>query len=258
MQLDSRDDRRTAFLFELNPRGVRRDGVVEADGTVDYSPDPVWEGAVHQDGAGWSVEMRIPLSQLRYNRGADAWGVQFTRFIQRRGEEDVLSFVPKSERNGVNRFGRLIGLAGLPASRHAEVAPYVSGRGEYTTPESGDPFRDGSDYFTSAGTDVRLGVGGNLALDATIDPDFGQVEVDPAIVNLSALETFSPRNARSFSRAPASSPSRASTPGTRRGSRAYFNSRRVGRPPQRNLDDEVPAPKRANAPAASRIPVTSS
>ena len=133
VQLDSRDDRRTAFLFELNPRGVRRDGVVEADGTVDYSPDPVWEGAVHQDGAGWSVEMRIPLSQLRYNRGADAWGVQFTRFIQRRGEEDVLSFVPKSERSGVNRFGRLIGLAGLPASRHAEVAPYVSGRGSTPT-----------------------------------------------------------------------------------------------------------------------------
>ena len=255
VQLDSRDDRRTAFLFEVNPRGVRRDGVVEADGTVDYSPDPVWEGAVHQDGAGWSAEMRIPLSQLRYNRGADAWGVQFTRFIQRRGEEDVLSFVPKSERNGVNRFGRLIGLAGLPASRHAEVAPYVSGRGEYTHPESGDPFRDGSDYFTSAGTDVRLGVGGNLALDATIDPDFGQVEVDPAIVNLSALETFFPEKrpfflegSSLFSFASVNAWNTAGFPGV-------FNSRRIGRPPQRNLDDEVPAPERTNAPAASRIPV---
>ena len=116
--------------------------------------------------------------------------MQFIRFIQRRGEEDVFAYVPKTEHASVDRFGRLTGLADLPATRHLEASPYVTGRGEYTHPGTGDPFHDGSDYFTTGGADLRLGVGGNLALDATINPDFGQVEVDPAIVNLSAFETF--------------------------------------------------------------------
>ncbi|HEX3233954.1 MAG TPA: DUF5916 domain-containing protein [Gemmatimonadales bacterium] len=252
VELDSRFDRLTAFVFEVNPRGVRRDGILQPDGTVDYSPDPVWEAAVREDTTGWSAEIRIPLSQLRFNRGGDSWGVQFIRFIQRRGEEDVFAFVPKTEHASVSRFGRLTGLADLPALRHAEVAPYVTGRGEYTHPEAGDPFHDGSDYFTNAGADLRLGVGGNLALDATVNPDFGQVEVDPAIVNLSANETFFDEKrpfflegASLFSFAQVNAFSVAGFPGV-------FNSRRVGRPPQRSLEDDDPA--FSDAPVVSRIP----
>jgi hypothetical protein len=252
VELDSRFDRLTAFVFEVNPRGVRRDGVLQPDGTVDYSPDPVWEVGVGQDGSGWSAEIRIPLSQLRFNRGGDTWGAQFIRFIQRRGEEDVWSFVPKTERASVSRFGRLTGLADLPASRHVELSPYVTGRGEYTHPGLGDPFRDGSDYHTTGGADLRLGVGGNLALDATVNPDFGQVEVDPAIVNLSANETFFDEKrpfflegASLFSFAQISAFNTAGFPGV-------FNSRRIGRPPQRNLEDDDPA--YSDAPVVSRIP----
>ena len=252
VELDSRSDRLTAFVFEVNPRGVRRDGVLLPDGTVDYSPDPVWEAGVRQDGSGWSVEIRIPLSQLRFNRGVDTWGVQFIRFIQRRGEEDVFAFVPKTEHASVSRFGRLTGLADLPASRHIELAPYVTGRGEYTHPGLGDPFRDGSDYYTTGGADLRLGVGGNLSLDATINPDFGQVEVDPAIVNLSANETFFDEKrpfflegSSLFSFAQVNAHNLAGFPDV-------FNSRRIGRTPQRNLDDDVPA--YSDAPAVSRIP----
>jgi hypothetical protein len=252
VELDSRFDRLTAFVFEVNPRGVRRDGVLQADGTVDYSPDPVWESGVRQDAAGWSAEIRIPLSQLRFNRGGDTWGAQFIRFIQRRGEEDVWSFVPKAEHASVSRFGRLTGLADLPASRHVEVAPYVTGRGEYTHPGLGDPFRDGSDYYTTGGADLRLGVGGNLSLDATINPDFGQVEVDPAIVNLSADETFFDEKrpfflegVSLFSFAQVNALNVAGFP-------IVFNSRRIGRPPQRNLQDDDPA--YSEAPAVSRIP----
>ena len=252
VELDSRRDHMTAFLFEVNPRGVRRDGVVQADGTVDYSPDPVWQAGVHVDDTGWSAEIRIPLSQLRFNRGAVSWGVQFVRFIQRRGEEDVFSFVPKTEHASVNRFGQLTGLADLPASRHVEVVPYVSGRGEYTHPGSGDPFRDGSDYFTTGGADLRLGIGGNLALDATINPDFGQVEVDPAIVNLSANETFFDEKrpfflegSSLFSFAQVNAFNTAGFPGV-------FNSRRIGRAPQRRLVDDDPL--FSDAPAVSRIP----
>ncbi|MGN6392456.1 MAG: DUF5916 domain-containing protein [Gemmatimonadales bacterium] len=259
VELDSRNDRLTAFVFEVNPRGVRRDGVLQAD-TVDYSPDPVWEAAVRQDAGGWSAEIRIPLSQLRFNRGtagadnAGEWGVQFVRFIQRRGEEDVLAYVPKTEHASVRRFARLTGLADLPAPRHLEVSPYVTGRGEYTHPGTGDPFRDGSDYFSTAGADLRLGAGGNLALDATINPDFGQVEVDPAIVNLSANETFFSEKrpfflegASLFSFAQVNAYNTAGYPGV-------FNSRRIGRAPQRTLSDDDPAPTFSDEPAAVRIP----
>jgi hypothetical protein len=251
VELDSRHDHLTAFVFEVNPRGVRRDGILQAD-TVDYSPDPVWEAAVRQDAGGWSAEIRIPLSQLRFNRGGDTWGVQFIRFIQRRGEEDVLAYVPKTERAGVNRFAGLTGVADLPASRHVEVAPYVTSRGEYTHPGTGDPFRDGSDYFTTAGGDLRLGVGGNLALDATINPDFGQVEVDPAIVNLTTNETFFDEKrpfflegSSLFSFAQVNAWNTAGYPGV-------FNSRRIGRAPQRSLDDD--SPTYADVPVVTRIP----
>ena len=251
VELDSRFDRRTAFVFEVNPRGVRRDGIVQAD-TVDYSPDPVWDAVVKQDGSGWSAEMRIPLSQLRFNRGGDTWGVQFIRFIQRRGEEDWLAYVPKTEHAGVNRFALLTGLTDLPGYRHIEVAPYVTSRGEYTHPGAGDPFRDGSDYFASAGGDVRLGVGGNLALDATINPDFGQVEVDPAIVNLTENETFFNEKRPFFLEGSSLFAFARINALNNAGYPSVFNTRRIGRPPQRNLLDDDPT--YLDAPVVSRIP----
>jgi hypothetical protein len=252
VELDSRFDRLTAFVFEVNPRGVRRDGVLEPGGTVDYSPDPVWEAGVRQDGSGWSAEIRIPLSQLRFNPGGDTWGAQFIRFIQRRGEEDVWSFVPKTEHASVSRFGRLTGLADLPASRHVELSPYVTGRGEYTHPGLGDPFRDGSDYYTTGGVDLRVGVGGNLALDATVNPDFGQVEVDPAIVNLSANETFFDEKRPFFLEGSSLFRFAQVNAFNTAGFPDVFNSRRIGRPPQRNLEDDSPA--YSDAPVVSRIP----
>jgi hypothetical protein len=196
--------------------------------------------------------MRIPLSQLRFNRSADTWGVQFIRLIQRRREEDVFAFVPKTEHASVSRFGRLTGLAGLPATRHIEVSPYVTGRGEYTHPEEANPFRDGSDYFTNAGGDLRVGGGGNLVLDATFNPDFGQVEVDPAIVNLTAFETFFDEKrpfflegASLFSFGQLNAYNTAVSP-------SVFNSRRIGRPPHRDLSGEDAI--FTDAPAVTRIP----
>ena len=178
--------------------------------------------------------------------------MQFIRYIQRRGEEDVFSYVPKDEHASVSRFGSLTGLAGLPAQRHLEATPYVTGRGEYTHPGFGDPFRDGSDYFTTGGADVRVGVGGNLALDATINPDFGQVEVDPAIVNLTDNETFFDEKrpfflegSSLFSFAQVNAYNTAGFPGV-------FNSRRIGRSPQRDLADDAPA--FYDEPSVTRIP----
>jgi hypothetical protein len=192
LRLDARHDHLTAFLFDVYPAGNKGDAALGSDGFQDYSWDPVWDVATSVDAEGWSAELRIPLSQLRYNRDADAWGIQVARYVQRKQEEVVLSFVPSTESQGVNRYAHLEGMRGLPAARRIELVPYTSARAQYDQTPPGNPFRDGSDYFTSFGADLRMGLGSNLTLDATINPDFGQVEVDPAVVNLSAFETTFP------------------------------------------------------------------
>ena len=232
IRIDARHDHLTAFLFDIYPAGNKGDAAIGSDGNQDYSWDPVWDLATSVDSLGWSAEMRIPLSQLRYNTGNDGWGIQLERFIQRRQENDVFSFVPKSEQEGPNRYGHLLGMGGLPSARRLEVSPYASARATYATAEPGDPFRSGHDYLGSAGADVKYGITSDLTLDATINPDFGQVEVDPAVVNLSAFETvfdekrpFFVESADLFSFGQIRTFNSSGTPTT-------FFSRRIGRPPQ--------------------------
>ena len=232
IRLDARHDHLTAFLFDIYPAGSKGDAAVGSDGNQDYSWDPVWDLATAVDSLGWTGEMRIPLSQLRYSTGSSRWGIQVERFIQRRQENDVLSYVPKSEQEGVNRYGHLTGMAGLPRARRLEVSPYASATATYATAELGNPFRSGHDYLGSAGADVKYGLTSDLTLDATINPDFGQVEVDPAVVNLSAFETvfdekrpFFVEGADLFSFGQIRTFNSSGTPVT-------FFSRRIGRPPQ--------------------------
>ncbi len=232
IRIDARHDHLTAFLFDIYPAGSKGDAAVGSDGNQDYSWDPVWDLATSVDSLGWSAEMRIPLSQLRYSTGNDRWGIQLERFIQRRQEDDVFSYVPKSEQEGVNRYGHLTGMGGLPSARRLEISPYASARATYATAEPGDPFRSGHDYLGSAGADVKYGITSDLTLDATINPDFGQVEVDPAVVNLSAFETvfdekrpFFVESADLFSFGQIRTFNSSGTPVT-------FFSRRIGRPPQ--------------------------
>jgi hypothetical protein len=189
IRLDARHDHLTAFVFDIYPAGNKGDASMGSDEFEDNSWDPVWDVATSIDSLGWVAEIRIPFSQLRYDRNTTDWGIQIVRFIQRKQEEDVFSYIPKEENGGVNRYGHLGGMGSLPASRRIEITPYASARAEYTPGQGGNPFRDGSDYFGGAGADLRLGITSNLTLDATINPDFGQVEVDPAVVNLSPFET---------------------------------------------------------------------
>ena len=232
IRIDARHDHLTAFLFDIYPAGSKGDAAVGSDGNQDYSWDPAWDLATSVDSLGWTAEMRIPLSQLRYSTGNDRWGIQLERFIQRRQEDDVFSFVPKSEQEGVNRYGHLNGMGGLPSARRLEISPYASARATYATAEPGDPFRSGHDYLGSAGADVKYGITSDLTLDATINPDFGQVEVDPAVVNLSAFETvfdekrpFFVESADLFTFGQIRTFNSSGTPVT-------FFSRRIGRPPQ--------------------------
>ena len=193
---DSYHDHLTAFRFGLNPDGVRRDEKISAGNDEDGSWDPVWTGAATRDARGWTAEMRIPLSQLRFRReDTQVWGIQLVREIARNAEESWFAFVPKSERAVVARYGHLVGLSSLAPRGRLELLPYVVTRARYDTPAESDevtfanPYRDGSEQSTSLGGDLKYRLASNLTLDATINPDFGQVEADPAVVNLTAFET---------------------------------------------------------------------
>jgi hypothetical protein len=190
--LDTMHDRLTGAAFGVTAANVQEDTIISNDTFQDSSWDAVWESQVAIDDRGWSVEMRIPLSQLRF-AAADrqTWGFNAERYIHRKNETAWLAMVPKSETGLASRMSELTGLDGLQPRRHLEILPYASARAEFVAPEdAGDPFNDGSRAFAAAGMDLKWGVTSNLVLNATVNPDFGQVEVDPAVVNLTAFETF--------------------------------------------------------------------
>src|SRR3954447_24575816 len=194
--LDTFHDHLSGVRFRITPGGAILDGILgsSAQGShEDDSWDPVWESAARVDSAGWTAELRIPLSQLRYNSTANGtWGIQLYRKILRKGEEDWFAFVPKSAVSGVSRYGHLTNLGPLRAQRRLELAPYLLMRAAYAQALAGHPFRDGQDYHGSAGLDLKYGLTSDLTLNATVNPDLGQVEVAPAVVNLTAFETFFP------------------------------------------------------------------
>lgn len=190
--LDPHHDHLTGALFEVSAAGVQRDAIISNDVFTDYSWEGVWESAVRIDDAGWCVEMRIPFSQLRFPKAEHhVWGINAVRYIQRKNESNWLQLVPKKESGLASRMAHLEGLQEIESHRHLDLMPYVVGRSEFVQPGSAnDPFNDGLRHFGSTGLDVKYGISSNFTLDATINPDFGQVEVDPAVVNLSEFETF--------------------------------------------------------------------
>jgi hypothetical protein len=191
LYLDPYLDRRSGYYFMVNAAGVIYDGTLSNDGNEDASWDGVWSGRAHRDEQGWTCEMRIPYSQVRFNPNErPVWGVNFRRIIQRRNEEVYLAVPPKKEAGFVSRFGDLHGLDGIRPGAHIELVPYATTRGEFLKHEDGDPFRSDPRYVPEGGADLRMGVAGRLTLNATVNPDFGQVEVDPAVVNLSDVESF--------------------------------------------------------------------
>ncbi|MEQ1833081.1 MAG: DUF5916 domain-containing protein [Candidatus Eisenbacteria bacterium] len=255
--LDSHHDHLTASRFRVNPAGAIRDAAIGADGSEDDSWDPVWSAAAHVDSLGWTAEMRIPLSQLRYDPRNPDWGLQIARGIHRKSEGAYFAFTPKNEQGGVSRYGTLTGLGHLPAPRHLELVPYATARNERLHFEPGNPFRSSDDWFASTGLDVKYGINSHLTLDATVNPDFGQVEVDPAEVNLTAFETFFAEkrpffveNADVF----AFGQSRAMN---NYGFRRVLNSRRIGRAPHLTLGgpayDHVDAPDQTTIDVAAKL-----
>lgn len=249
--LDSYHDRRTAFLFAVNPAGVQRDVMYGDDGGYDDdSWDAVWQVAVATDSLGWTVEMRIPFSQLRFSRDpVQVWGVRFVRWIQRKNELALFPFVPKTESGLASQFAPLVGLRHIVARRPAEVLPYTAARGTFHRPDHpGSPFDGSVKTFAGAGMDLKAGVASNLTLDLTVNPDFGQVELDPQFVNLTAFEQFLPEHRPFFVEGGDIFQFGGTGGGLNRFKETplLFYSRRIGRPPQGEPTstgqfDDVPA-----------------
>jgi len=192
--LDPYHDHRTRALFEVNPAGVFGDALGAGGSNLDASWDPIWTEATRIDSAGWTAEIRIPLSQLRFvaRDAPQTWGLQIVRTIDRLNERDEWAFARRDEDTGPATYGHLDGLVLLRPPRELELLPYLSGQTEGNAGNAGDPLNHIHRNALRGGGDVRYLVGSNLTLDATINPDFGEVEVDPAVVNLSAFETFYP------------------------------------------------------------------
>lgn len=278
--IDSYHDHQTAYRFATNPSGMRRDEIVSGGGGGggpgrggggggrgggrgfgggfgDTSWDPIWDVATAVTDSGWVVEMRIPFSQLRFSRDDEqTWGIQIERKINRKQEQAVFAFTPKLERGGVARYGHLEGIRGIAAGRRVEILPYIGARAEYRDVGGvgvgfANPYRSGSDYFANAGLDMKYRISSNLTLDATVNPDFGQVEMDPAVINLTAYETrfdekrpFFVEGAEIFRFGEGGPMSRAG-PGPQ-----LLYSRRIGRAPQGRLPSEAVF---ADAPSTTTI-----
>ena len=259
VSFDSYHGHLSAYIFRLSAAGARRDATVSSSGRQDNTWDAVWEGATSQDAKGWYAEFRIPLSQLRYNRNVaqQIWGLQLGRRIARKAEVDFFALTPKTQQSGINRFGHLTGLGNLRSTRKIELVPYVLAKNENPSAQPNDPFQKKNHIAPGAGLDVKYGITSNVTLDATINPDFGQVEVDPAVVNLSAYETFFPERRPFFIEG--SSIFNFGEMRSQNQSNRYslFYTRRIGHEPQRGIGGQgiafVDAPSQTRIDAAAKL-----
>jgi len=238
--IDPFHDRQSGFYFALSAAGAMQDGTLYNDEWNDNSWDGVWEGKAHIDTQGWTVEMRIPYSQLRFHQAKEyVWGVDFSRLIGRKNESDYVVYTPQKGSGFVSRFIDVNGIQNIDPQNDIEILPYVTSRAEFSPHTPGDPFNKGSKYLPGLGGDFKIALGPGLTLNGTVNPDFGQVEVDPAVVNLSDVETyyqekrpFFIEGANTFNFGQGGS---NSFWGFNWGGPTFFYSRRIGRTPQGSL-----------------------
>lgn len=179
---DSKNDDQTGYLFNINAAGVKLDVYVSKDRQYDLSWDTVWEGHVSRDSLGWYVEMEIPFSVLQFSTSDElVWGVRFERSIYQLQETVQWPGRPKGTQGLVSRFGILTGLKNVPSPRRLEILPYLLA-GQDNVGQSG--------FTNNIGLDLKYGLASSTTANVTFNPDFGQVEADPSVLNLTAFETF--------------------------------------------------------------------
>jgi hypothetical protein len=244
--IDSYHDRRTAYQFIVNPAGVKRDFYVYNDNTEDATWDAVWDVATKIDSLGWTAEFRIPFSQIRFNRDADkTFGFMVVRDVARTKQRISWPLYHRDKQGYVSQAGEIGGIQQLPQPRRLEVTPYVVTKNETRLESSG---RYSKPQTQTVGADLKLGVGSNLTLDATINPDFGQVEADPSVLNLGAFEQFFEERRPFFLEGAGIFQFRTACGDIDTGCTGLFYSRRIGRAPQLSGVYRDPA-----NPTASRI-----
>ena len=248
--LDTFLDRRTAYVFGVHASGVRIDRYHPRDDEGEYDEDwnPVWLARTQVGVDGWTAELWIPFSQLRFNENEEhVWGLNLQRFAPTRNEMDYWCPVPRTQQAWASRFGDLRGIARLRPPRRVEVLPYVGGASTVNDDrDARNPFDDGRNLTSRAGLDLKIGIGPNLTLDATFNPDFGQIEADPSEVNLTASETFFEEKRPFF------------TEGARLlnmpHATNFFYSRRIGAaPPPPSSGDFVDSPREARILGAGKL-----
>jgi hypothetical protein len=189
--IDSYHDRRTAYEFAVNPVGVKQDSYWFNDSNSDDSWDAVWDVMSRRDNEGWCAEFRIPFSQLRFSGDGDGrLGFAVMRNVARLNETTTWPLLSKNASGFVSSFGDLTGITRGKASKRLELVPYIVGEVGTTPLDVGNPLQNSPDHDMSVGLDLKYAVTPALNLTGTVNPDFGQVEADPAVVNLSAFETF--------------------------------------------------------------------
>ncbi len=194
VQIDSYNDHQTAFVFSVNVSGVQSDGVLSQDGIVyDLSWDAVWAAHTRIYLDGWSAEFEIPYNALRFSSASDGnheWGINFRRYISRKRETDEWVMVPRSERLLISKWGRVAGIRDIRPPVNLSAIPYVANRSTFQTATPQLPSSSSSSQV--AGLDLKYGLARDFTLDLTVNPDFGQVEVDKAVLNLTVFETLYP------------------------------------------------------------------
>ncbi|HOY06307.1 MAG TPA: DUF5916 domain-containing protein [Saprospiraceae bacterium] len=192
INIDSYHDLRSAFSFTISVSGVKGDEFISNNGgNWDSNWNPIWYAKTHIDELGWTAELKIPFSQLRYgNQAEPVWGFEVQRRIFRKEERSYWQYIPQNSGAWVSGFGELLGLRNLTTRKQVELAPYVVAQTERFEKQDGNPFADGSRSRISGGLDGKLAVTSDLILDFTINPDFGQVEADPGAVRLDGYEIF--------------------------------------------------------------------
>lgn len=250
--LDTYFDHLTAFVFNVNSAGVKSDFLVTGDGAQeDESWDAVWHARVAVSSSGWTAEMAIPFTQLRFGASHPRiWGLQVRRRLHRREEISEWQAVPREASGLVRHFGELFGLDDVPAHRQLEILPYALSELERYAAEEGNPFSTGAAESLTGGVDGKLAATSDLMLTFTASPDFGQVEADPSEVNLTTFETFFPEK-RPFFIEGANILDYTLVSDGGFGQDNLFYSRRIGRAPQRSI--ELESDEYSSAPRSTTI-----
>jgi hypothetical protein len=188
---DSYNDKLTGFGFAVTASGVKLDLMMTNDGQDDASWDALWVAKTHIDSEGWTAEFRIPLSQVRFSKKDEmTWGLELFRYYYRKQEMSLWQPIARNAPGFVSLFGELKGLKGISPKKDIEILPYLVSKAEYNEKEEGNPFSKGHQYNTTIGVDGKIALTNDFTLNFTVNPDFGQVEADPSVVNLTAFESF--------------------------------------------------------------------